>query len=60
MELMTYLKGCLQKVRTDCGTENVLLAAIQCSDQNTLKRPDQMYQLFVRITGYFDQLYPCD
>ena len=30
MELVTSLKACPRKVRTDCGTENVLLAAMQC------------------------------
>ena len=30
MELVTSLKVCSQKVRADCGTEKVLLAAVQC------------------------------
>ena len=30
MELVTSLKVCPRNVRTDCGTENVLLAAMQC------------------------------
>ena len=28
MELVTSLSACLRKVRTDCDTENVILAAI--------------------------------
>ena len=31
LDIVQSLKGCPRIVRSDCGTENVTLAAIQCS-----------------------------
>ena len=39
LDTVQSLKGCPRIVRSDCGTENVTLAAIQCSlrDNNPTK-----------------------